>query len=265
MAGGTTPPLRPNDPSMLLRRFHPFTTTLAHADPPEGPGIYRTHILRAFLQRMGKHPSARILDLGTTCGHNLEFLSRQGYKVFAEDLLANLRSPGAAWGQARNAKKGKLGIQMPAIQPFPHPDDHFQGVLCWDVFDFLEREEAVLLARQIHRMMAPGGLALAFFNSRKTESPEPLYRYRIEGPDRMEYSCTGDKRLIRYSYQNRDIMQILANFQVEAFYYLRHRMREVLVEKPRRGDKTGNPSPRKASAEKVAAKPAIQGSSLPTR
>lgn len=227
---------------MLLKRFHSAVGSLARSEPPEGPGIYRTRILRSFLDRMRKHQRARILDLGTTCGHNLEFLSRQGYKVFAEDLLANLRNTGRPWSRPAGPKKAKGGIQMLAIQPFPHPDNHFHGVLCWDVFDFLDRDEAVLLARQIHRMLVPGGLALAFFNSRRTESPEPLYRYRIEGPDQMEYSCTGDKRLIRYAYQNRDIMQILVKFQVEAFYYLRHRMREVLVEKPRRArGGTGTP------------------------
>ena len=240
-------------------------TALVPSDTPEGPGIYRTRILRSFLQRMRKHSHARILDLGTTCGHNLEFLSQQGYKVFAEDLLANLRPPGTPWPRQRAARKGKGSIQMLAIQPFPHPDNHFHGVLCWDVFDFLDRDEAVQLAGQIHRMLAPGGLALAFFNSRRTESPEPLYRYRIEGPDRMEYSCTGNKRLIRYAYQNRDIMIIMAKFQVEAFYYLRHRMREVLVEKPRQGKKSPPKSASNGSPAKPSARSSNQGRSLPTR
>jgi hypothetical protein len=202
---------------------------------------YRTHVLRNFLLRMRRHPRVQLLDLGSVCGPNLEFFGKQGFKVFAEDILANLRPPSPAPPRIKKPRRQKKKIEMLSVQPFLYPDMHFQGVLCWDVFDFLDKDEATLLAREVHRVLIPGGLALAFFNSRKPETPEPLLRYRIVDPDSLEYAATGSRRLVRYAYQNRDIMQIFDSFRIESFYYLRNRMRELLAEKP--------PLPRKAREE----------------
>lgn len=191
--------------------------------------VYKSHILRSFLQKMSQHSGVQLLDLGSVCGPNLEFFAQQGFKIFAEDILANLRPPPTLPPRMRTQRRRKKKIEMSAIQPFLHPDEKFQGVLCWDVFDFLDREEATLLAQEVYRVLAPGGFALNFFNSRKVESAELLYRYRILDPDSLDYSQTGTRRLIRYSYQNRDIMQIFGKFRIESFFYLRNRMREVLT------------------------------------
>jgi SAM-dependent methyltransferase len=228
---------------MLLRSSHLTASAREPADRGDAARQYRTHILRTFLLKMRRHQHVRLLDLGSVCGPNLEFFGKQGFKVFAEDLLANLRPPSPATTRRKKPRQKKKTIEMLAIQPFNHPEAHFQGVLCWDVFDFLDKDEAVLLAREVHRVLIPGGLALAFFNSRKVESPDPLLRYRIVGPDSLEYSGTGNRRLVQYAYQNRDIMQIFDNFRIEAFFYLRNRMRELLAEKP--------PLPRKASPEEI--------------
>lgn len=198
----------------------------------EGSKVYKSHILRSFLQKMSKHSRVQLLDLGSVCGPNLEFFGRQGFKIFAEDILANLRPPPTESPRLRTRRRRKKKIEMPAVQPFLHPDEKFQGVLCWDVFDFLNREEATLLAREVYRVLAPGGFTLNFFNSRKVESAEFLYRYRILDPDSLDYTQTGTRRLIRHAYQNRDIMQIFEDFRIESFFYLRNRMREVLTYKP---------------------------------
>ncbi|MEE8184695.1 MAG: hypothetical protein V3T95_05265, partial [Acidobacteriota bacterium] len=57
--------------------------------------MYKSHILRSFLQKLSQHSGVQLLDLGSVCGPNLEFFARQGFKIFAEDILANLRSPPA--------------------------------------------------------------------------------------------------------------------------------------------------------------------------
>ena len=233
---------------MLLRSSRKLTRSLDAAERLDGTGTYHTHVLRPFLKRLRRHRQVHLLDLGPVSGPNLEYFGGQGFRVFAEDLLNQLRPAPPAPVRRRAHRRTARPIEMLAIQPFPHADDQFHGVLCWDVFDFLDRDEATLLAREVHRVLAPGGFALSFFNARKEENPEPLYRYRIVDPDTVEYTRTANRRRIRHIYHNRDIMQVFDRFRVEGFYTLRNRVRELLAEKPARPESPPAPEPAPAPA-----------------
>lgn len=198
--------------------------------PREGVGRYRSHILRSFLQRMRRFPRVQLLDLGSLSGGNLEFFGRRDFKVFAEDLIGTLRAPAGPPPPARRNPRTRT-IDMPAVQPLGFPDAHFQGALCWDVFDFLDRDEALLLARELHRILVPGGLALALFHFRRAGASEPVFRYRILDTDSLDVAPTGHRRLVRFAFANRDLMQVFSEFRIEGFFLLRNRIREVLAEK----------------------------------
>ena len=42
-------------------------------------------------------------------------------------------------------------------------------MLCWDIFDFLEPAAAKLLAREIVRVVRPGGAVMGFFCTKAEE------------------------------------------------------------------------------------------------
>ena len=97
-----------------------------------------------------------LIDFGPVIGTNVAFFGeRLGCKLFIEDLFADYD---------RHARAGTLDQLPAAIESrFRHADASVDGVLCWDFFDFLAKPAAQALARQIVRMLRPGGAVMGFF------------------------------------------------------------------------------------------------------
>ena len=76
-----------------------------------------------------------LLDLGPVVGSNVSFFGEQlGCKIFVEDIFADLD---------RHVREGKLD-QLPEFlrKRFPQADGEVDGILCWDLIDYLDRPAA---------------------------------------------------------------------------------------------------------------------------
>jgi SAM-dependent methyltransferase len=100
----------------------------------------------AFFARVRARPGAALLDV--SAGYELVSLAAAGgLTVTSIDCPREI---------LQAAKQG-------ARIALPHPEDRFAGVLCAGTFYYLDREYAPVLAAEIERVLAPGGLALASF------------------------------------------------------------------------------------------------------
>ena len=99
-----------------------------------------------FLTALTSQPSPVLIDFGPVIGTNVEFFGdRLGCKLFIEDLFADYD---------RHARAGTLEAFATAIDTrFRHGDGSADGILCWDLFDYLPKAAAQALARQIVRMI----------------------------------------------------------------------------------------------------------------
>src|SRR5262245_21742457 len=104
--------------------------------------------LATFLQLLCARPAAEVVDLGGVVGANITFLGdRIGCKIHVEDLYADLD---------RHARQD--GLDQVAVflkSRFSHLDESIDAILCWDVFDYLDRAAAHVLARESMRMLRP--------------------------------------------------------------------------------------------------------------
>ena len=98
-----------------------------------------------------------LIDFGPVIGTNVAFFGeRLGCKLFIEDLVADIdRHTRAGTRDAAARRRSQTR--------FRHADASVDGVLCWDFFDFLDKPSAQALARQIVRMLRPGGAVMGFF------------------------------------------------------------------------------------------------------
>ncbi len=95
-----------------------------------------------FLAALTAQPSPVLLDFGPVIGTNVAFFGeRLGCKLFIEDLFADLD---------RHTRAGTLD-QLPGVieKRFRHADASVDGILCWDIFDFLDKKSADALAKQV--------------------------------------------------------------------------------------------------------------------
>ena len=100
----------------------------AAADDP----IFATKALRKFLTCLTSRESPVLLDLGPVVGSNVSFFGEQlGCKIFVEDIFADLD---------RHVRAGKLEA-LPAFlkKRFPQEDGTVDGILCWDLIDYLDK------------------------------------------------------------------------------------------------------------------------------
>jgi cyclopropane fatty-acyl-phospholipid synthase-like methyltransferase len=131
-------------------------------EPVAAPGwvvddpTFATKALRKFLASLTSREAPVLLDLGPVVGSNVNFFGEQlGCKIFVEDIFANLDD---------HVRRGKLE-EFPAFlgKRFPQADSTVDGILCWDLFDAMDRASAQELAAQLTRVLRPGGTLLGFF------------------------------------------------------------------------------------------------------
>ena len=129
------------------------------ADAP----VYPTKALTKFLASLSARSQPHLLDLGPVVGANVNFFGEQlGCKIFVEDVSKDID---------RHAREEKLA-ELPAFfaTRFPQESGSFDGILCWDLFDYLDKPAAQALAAQLTRLLRPEGVLLAFFS---TVEPQP--------------------------------------------------------------------------------------------
>jgi len=186
--------------------------------------VETSHVLPRLARRLSGLSHPRVLDMGSVVGGNLQFFIDLGCKVTADDLLKPvevLRS-GAAKG---------IDWKNPTTNRLDHSDTSFEAIIAWDIFDFLPPAEAKVFARDLHRVVKPGGIVLAYFTSRETERREPHRRYRIQAQDKIEWIPVSTSRTLRHVYQNRDIQLMFEGFKTHTAFVLQNGTREMLLEK----------------------------------
>ena len=195
----------------------------AAADSPVQP----TRALARFLAGIGSRQRPVLLDLGPVVGSNVTFFGEEvGCKILVEDLSKDID---------RHVHQSKLE-DLPAFldKRFPQEDESIDGILCWDIFDYLERPPAERLARQLTRVLRPDGVLLAFFSTADPRSEtRPTYTRHVV-VDRAHLQCRPYKaaRAKQRPLLNRDIQRLLEPLRISENYLLKTNLREVLFRKP---------------------------------
>ena len=192
-------------------------TQAAHGDAPVVP----SKGLPKFIAGLSQLDSPLLLDFGPVIGSNVEFFGeRLGCKLFIEDLLADVE---------RHTRGGTIDAFPDSLaKRFRHADGSVDGILCWDIFDFLDKKAAPALATQIVRMLKPGGSVMGFFCSLPVEHAS-LTKFEIVDDKSLRHrphpGSAGPKRVL----QNRDIIRMFEGLVVSDSFLLKSNTREMLL------------------------------------
>lgn len=187
---------------------------------------HSTAALKTFVKEVTLFSKPLILDLGCICDSNIEFFTHIGCRVFVKDLLnANAR----AWTDSGGTEE----ISVDEVQiNFEYPENFFDGILLWDIFDHFDFREAQLLLNNARRILKERGWALALF---RPASPTPLNiitRYRIISLNEIRYETLPLITQRHKIYSNRDIADLFSNnFSSYSSHLPKNRWREVIVRK----------------------------------
>jgi hypothetical protein len=212
----------------LLNRLAPRRPDADLGVPPSriagDDPVFATKALRKFLTSLTSRESPTLLDLGPVVGSNVSFFGEQlGCKIFVEDIFADLD---------RHVRDGKLEA-LPEFfkKRFPQADATFDGILCWDVIDYLDRASAHELASQMTRVLRPDGALLGFFAVGPVRDTR-YTKYVIVDEVNLKHRSYAAARGRQTSLLNRDIIRMFADLRVSDSFLLQNNLREILFRKP---------------------------------
>ncbi|MEX2270624.1 MAG: hypothetical protein WD690_04105 [Vicinamibacterales bacterium] len=196
--------------------------TARAALPPEA--ALATRAFPKFLNAVSQRDSPVIVDFGPVIGSNVSFFGeRLGCKIFVEDLFADVER------HARANTRGQLSHFFETR--LSQDEASVDGVLCWDLFDFLDRAAAVALAAKVARMVRPGGAAFAYFGAGAAELTH-YSKYFIQSETALRVRTYPATPVRRNVLQNRDIGKMFEPLNVNESFLLKTNMRETLFRRP---------------------------------
>jgi hypothetical protein len=204
-----------------LRKQEPLPDGLR----PSAANTYPTKALPRFLAALSAKEQPVLLDLGTVVGENVNFFGEHlGCKISVEDLAKDID---------RHVREDTLR-ELPAFleKRFPQAAESFDGIICWDVFDFLDRPAGQVLAKQMIRMLKPDGMVLAFFNHSEHPVTSSTYtRHLVVDQRTLEHKPYPAARGKQRPLPNRDIQRMFEPLRITEQFLLKTNMREVVLRK----------------------------------
>jgi hypothetical protein len=198
----------------------PRTPAAALGDP-----VFATKALKKFLSSLTGRPSPTLLDLGPVVGSNVTFFGeRLGCKIFVEDVFGDLD---------RHVRNGTVAAFPSFLETrFRQESLTLDGILCWDLFDFLDRRSAQALATELTRLLAPDGALLAFFGVSQQARATRYIKYIVVDDLNLKHRAYPASRGPQTMLPNRDILRLFGSLRVSDSFLLQNNQREILFKKP---------------------------------
>ena len=150
--------------------------------------------IEEFFRYIHGQSGLNILDLGGASQQNISFITGLGHRLYSED----------------------------------HPPACFDGVLIWDVLEYLAPALLNAVIERLHKTVRPRSYMLAFFHSDDKLEAVPSYTFRIQQMNALEVAPHGMRRPAQL-FNNRSLEKLFGRFESQKFFLTRERLREVIV------------------------------------
>ncbi len=182
--------------------------------------------LQEFFNNIRDQSGLTILDLGGASQENVSFITNLGHRLYSEDFLRLLNE---SFGKDDiNAQSNPGQIEYFLKQALDYPEGHFDGVLVWDVLEYLAPVMLAAVVERLHKIVRPKGHMLAFFHSDDKLDAVPFYSFRIQDVNNLVVAQTGVRRPAQL-FNNRSLEKLFNKSESVKFFLTRDRLREVIV------------------------------------
>ena len=195
------------------------------APAPSAPEtITSSKIFRKFMAALTPRPSPVLLDMGPVVGANISFFGeRLACKLYVEDLFAEIE------GLRKRGATDTMGDAL--VKRLHHGVDAIDGILCWDLFDFLDRPTGLAVAGRLKAMLRKGGVIHGMFGTTPIELTH-YTRFAVESDDSFRQRVYPATRVKRTVLLTREIGALFEGLQVTESMLLKSNTRETLFRKP---------------------------------
>ena len=177
-------------------------------------------LLANFVDALCKRPEPVVVELGPATEGNVAFLGEHvACRIFVEDLLARL---------SQVQGDTDLDVTLPRLE---YADESVDGILCWDIFDYLSPNAGRELADDLARILRPGGALLLYHRTESLSDPRRV-KYEIVDESSLRWRICNDAlprpwRVI----ESREVAQMFRSLNIAGAIRLKSQMREVMFRK----------------------------------
>src|SRR5436305_12505217 len=119
--------------------------------------------LEEFFSYIRGQSGLTILDLGGATQQNVTFITNLGHRLYSEDFVQIVRETFGTESTVDQSNPGRIDFFL--RQALDYPDGHFDGVLIWDVLEYLEPPLLAAVIERLQKIVRPKSYMLAFFHS----------------------------------------------------------------------------------------------------
>jgi 2-polyprenyl-3-methyl-5-hydroxy-6-metoxy-1,4-benzoquinol methylase len=182
--------------------------------------------LEEFFTYIRDQSGLRILDLGGATQKNVTFITDLGHRLYSEDFLQILNDTFGADGTIDQSNPGRIEYFLK--QTLDYQEGQFDGVLVWDVLEYLAPALLTAVVERLQYVVRPKSYMLAFFHAEDKLDAVPFYTFRIGGANALEVAQHGVRRPAQL-FNNRSLEKLFGRFESVKFFLTRERLREVII------------------------------------
>ena len=162
---------------------------------------------------------SQILDVGSICGDNITFFAQRVKRLYLCDMFFHL-------------SRDPRGI-LPPNQIWKHldyPPRSFDGILLWNLVDYLNDWQVGRIAALCHDMLKPGGMLLASLAG-KSFAGTVACSFVVKDRFRLGINPKPEIGLSLHIRSNREVLKLLSLFTLEKSFLYQNGVREYLLRK----------------------------------
>ncbi len=184
--------------------------------------------LEQFFSHIRDQAGLSILDLGGATQENLSYLTNLGHRVSTQAFLQSLDE---TFGTEDLQEQASLNrIQYFLAQNLDFPEYSFDGVLLWDVLQYLPPALLTATVERLHKILRPGSYLLAYFSSDDKVTVVPSTTFRIQDHNTLLLTQRGTRQLSQ-PFNNRSLEKLFSPFDSVKFFLTRENLREVIIKR----------------------------------
>jgi 2-polyprenyl-3-methyl-5-hydroxy-6-metoxy-1,4-benzoquinol methylase len=182
--------------------------------------------LEQFFSYIRDQSGLTILDLGGASQQNVSFITNLGHRLYSENFLKILEETFGLEDTVDQSNPGRIEYFL--RQALDYEENQFDGVLIWDVLEYLAPPLLNATLERLRKIVRPESYMLAFFHSDYKLDAVPLYNFRILDVNTLQVVQQGLHRPAQL-FNNRGLEKMFGNFGSVKFFLTRERLREVIV------------------------------------
>jgi hypothetical protein len=167
-----------------------------------------------------------ILDFAGASQENINFITNLGHRLYSEDFVRSLDDVFGDEDPNDQANQGLIDQFLRQMLNFEK--DQFDGVLVWDVLQYLTPALLAATLEKLCTIVRPQGYLLAYFHADEKARQVPFYSFRIQDQKNLLLAQRGTRTPAQI-FNNRSLEKLFQKFESVKFFLTREQLREVIV------------------------------------